>query len=95
MGRRFKRTTDFDVRYEKFIETMGYINDKYSLFFDRKEDETGNMDSIEQHISVSVTEGINATVRLSFYPRSYLPVEIKSDATRIFADIFRTKADLF
>ena len=67
---------------------MGYINEKYSPFFDRKQAESGNMDSIEMHISVNTSDATNM-VTINFYPRSYLHPLIKKDVLRIFLDYFK------
>jgi len=88
MGRRFKRTDDFQSRYDKFLESMEYINDKYGKFFVIKESETGHFDSIEFHIDVN-TSGVTNMVSISFHPRNYLPIDIKNDVIGLFSENFK------
>ena len=87
MQTRFNNTDDFNIRYKNFIKDLAQINQQYRSFFKLKEDETGQPDSIEMHVTIIRINDENGNVRIRI-PRSYFPKAIKDDVIKIFAAHF-------
>jgi len=84
----YKKTDDFDVRYDSFLISLNDINDKNSEFFQERKIKGHQYDTAQKCVLIGRGHNLENTVEIGFYPESDLQSSIKNEILDLFRRYF-------